>query len=163
MLPAVNLDDEVWAIFLEGARDPGKAEKYLTKPVVAVDNTLEIARINELESDLVKQRETIRKWFRQRKISELEADADLDQIQDQLEGILKRKAEIAPAMSSVQQFSIQDFSTLFKEYLAHADFTADEKRLALRSILAKVIAVRTDISTRSKYCQPVFKIEWQLK
>ena len=160
--PAAAIDTDVWKKFVDAIYKPEKAKKYMSVPMQAVDYSSEISRLTELETSLIKRRETIAKWFRQQMISEKEANEELTQIKTQLTDITERKEAINHQKPSATRSTFKEFADKLKPLISQGNLTPDEKRIILKAVLEKVIVVRTDTNTRSKYTQPVFKIKWEL-
>lgn len=161
-LPAEAIDTDVWDKFFGAICSPEKAKKYMSAPEQPVDYGSEISRLAELEISLIKRRETIAKWFRQQMISEKEAEEELAQIKIQLTDITARKESLNRQRPQAPQATFEDFANKLKPLLKQGNLSPDEKRIILKATLAKVIVVRTDTNTRSRYTQPVFKIKWDL-
>lgn len=163
-LPAEALDKEVWEIFIASTTDPKKAEKYMHKPKKKADNSSELARLTEMETDLVNRRKTIARWFRTQRIGEEEADAELNSIGLQLEQIAARRKELVPAPVSNSKASFQELSQIVKKLITGDSLSPDRKRRIIQQVLRKITAVRTDHHTgkgaRSK--PPTFKVTWEV-
>ncbi|MDF2569710.1 MAG: Resolvase protein, partial [Sporomusa sp.] len=162
-LPADDLDADLWARLVEMFKSPEKAKKYIPKQIPVANNSAEIARLNKLESELIKRRETIAKWFRQQMLSEKETDEELNQIKSQLTDVTERKNTLAPRCTSsvTPKVSFEDVVSKLRPLIEQGDLTTDEKQAIIRATLTKVIVVRIDKAVKGSKKPPTFKITWE--
>jgi len=158
-IPADAFDAYLWDLLVKAFTNPEYLQKYI--PKVAPPDTKELDRIAKLETELIKRREILARWFRQQMVSEKEAEAELLQIKEQLDDIQKRKAILQPATHQQNNFSLS--VEQFQEIIKH-DITPEQKKLIIKAVFSKVIATRIDkrLGTLSTKIPPEFSIEWEL-
>jgi site-specific DNA recombinase len=164
-LPADHFDKIVWDKLIEVIYDHDKIAEHLPKIEESVaDKADELVRIGEVESALIKRRQTIIKWSGQQMISEGEADEELKQIREQLSNITARKEVLQSAIppAPVNQKSFKEIADQLRPLIESGNLTPDNKRLIVRSVLSKVTAIRTDQGIISKCNPPVFEFTWEL-
>ena len=164
-LPADYFDQDVWDKLMrciDGEDDLTDYSPKQSKPVV--DHSEELKRVTEVESDLIKRRQTLIKWSKQKKISDEEADEELEQIRIELLGIDKRKQSLQTPIpvSMVSTVSLKDLANQLRPYIKKGDLTSEHKKLIIQSVIAKIIAVRTDKRPVSKNLPPIFEFVWEL-
>jgi site-specific DNA recombinase len=162
-LPADALDADLWAKLVAVFKNPEKAKQYTPKQTPIPDNQGEIERLNKMETELIKRRETIAKWFRQQKLSEKEADEELNQIRAQISDIEDRKKSLNPQPTSslIPKLSFEELAAKLRPLIERGDLTPDEKKLIIRASLARVEAIRIDKLVRGCKKPPVFKVTWE--
>jgi site-specific DNA recombinase len=165
-LPADAFDQDVWNKLIEVIYDYEKISNYLPKlQQPTTDYTEELVRVTEIESNLIKRRQTIIKWSGQQMISEGEADEELKDIREQLLSITERKNALqssVPPVSVMSQFSFKEIANQLRPLIEHGGLTSENKRLIIQSVIGKITAVRTDNRITSKNVPPVFKFTWEL-
>ena len=62
----------------------------------------------------------------------------------------------------MSQKSFKEIANQFRPLIERGNLTAENKRLIIQSVLAKVNAVRTDKGSASKHVSPVFEFTWEL-
>jgi site-specific DNA recombinase len=163
-IPADVFDEVVWDKLTEIFYDPDKISNHLPKPKETTsDDTKELARIAEIEADLIKRRQTIVKWSGQKMISESEADEELKQIREQLSSITAQKDILKSHFPPTQmdQQSFKEIASQLCPLIENGNLTAENKKVIINSVLAKVTVVRTDKGS-SRYVPPVFDFTWEL-
>lgn len=159
-LPAEALDAALWFKLAEALKNPEKAKKFIPKQKPVANNKVEIERLNQMESELIKHRETIAKWYRQQKLSEKDADEELNQIRAQIIDIEERKNVLKPVEApGATKLSFAEVAAQLRPLIEQGDLTPDEKKSIIRAVLTKVTIVRTDKPSGKK--PPVFKITWE--
>jgi len=164
-LPADLFDQDVWDQLIEGIYDHDKMKEHLPQQAEPVtDHSEELKRVVEVESDLIKRRQTLIKWSGQKKITESEADEELDQIKIQLLDIDKRKQSLqAPLpVSAVNQITLEELADQLRPLIKQGDISPEHKKLIIQSVIAKITAVRTDKRPVSKNLKPIFEFIWEL-
>jgi site-specific DNA recombinase len=164
-LPADALDQDVWEKLIEVIYDHDKITNYLPQQQQpTVDYTEELARITEIESNLIKRRQTIIKWSGQGMISENEADEELKQIKMQLLDIEERKKSLQLPLSPapISQVSFDDMANQLRPLIERGELTPENKKLIIQSVIGKITAVRTDKRPISKNLPPIFEFTWEL-
>jgi site-specific DNA recombinase len=165
-IPSDLFDQAVWDKLTEIFYDPDKITNHLPKPKQSMSDseyTDELARITEIETNLVKRRQTIVKWSGQQMISESEADEELRQIREQLSGIAAQK-DILKSYVPPTQIDPQSFKEIASQLcplIEGGNLTSENKRLIIHSVLSKVTVVRTD-KGKSSYTPPIFDFTWEL-
>jgi len=163
-LPADLFDQDVWEQLIEGIYDHDKIKKHLPQQAEpATDHSEELKRIAEVESSLIKRRQTIITWSRQQKISDSEADEELTQIKIQLLDIDKRKQslQVPLPVSAVSQISLEELADQLRPLIKQGDISPENKKLIIQSMIAKITAVRTDKRPVSKNLKPIFEFIWE--
>jgi site-specific DNA recombinase len=163
-LPAEIFDTEAWEKVAELISGEIDIEQFFPKKDKKLirDNQKELARLDELESDLIKRRETIVKWFTAKKLEADEADQQLDQIQAQLADISNRKEFLNQSQQETTQSpkAINDILAKIRTMIHKAELTPERKKLIVNSLFKKVIAARIDNNKGSN--QPKrFYISWE--
>jgi site-specific DNA recombinase len=162
-LPADAFDQDVWEKLIEVIYDQNKITNYLPKQQPSTVNYAgELARIIEIEANLVKRRQTIIKWSGQQMISESEADKELKQIRMQLSDIEEIKKSIQVPPAPVSQFSFEDMANKLLPVIERGNLTAENKKIIIQSVIAKITAIRTDQRPTSKNLHPIFEFTWEL-
>jgi site-specific DNA recombinase len=162
-LPADAFDQDVWGRLIEVIYDQNKITNYLPKQQHAkIDCASELTRILNIESNLIKRRQTIIKWSGQQMISEKEADEELKQIRMQLSDIEEKKKAIQVPLEPISQVSFEEMVNRLLPAIERGDLTSENKKLIIQSIIAKITAIRTDQHPTSKKLQPLFEFAWEL-
>lgn len=163
-LPADALDIYIWDKFIEALFNPEKIKKYYPEKEQLQDNTGEFDRLNKLESELIKRRETIAKWFRQQMLSEKEAEEELARIKEQLTDVKERKVFLKPKPPLTPEVNFAAVAAKLRPLAAKENLTEEEKKFMVRSIISKITAIRTDSrgGHGSSKLPPTFKITWEL-
>lgn len=163
-LPANAIDQDIWNMLLESFLDPEKAKKYMPKQET-VDHSSELDKLTKLETELIKRRETIARWFRQQILPEAEAEAELTAINSQLNTIKNRKDSLTPVMNSQNKPSFAIIAKNLRRLVEQGELTKEQKRKIITTAISKITATRIDNhsgkGSRSK--PPIFKIEWETK
>jgi site-specific DNA recombinase len=153
-LPAVAIDNDIWEILQKINLDPLKLENYL--PEMQKENMNESNQLLKMESALITQRETILIWYRKKKISDEQAEKQLDEIGQQLAAIAARIKNISP-VNVVSSQSPTALSYKIKALFESNALSDDIKKRLLRGMFKKIIAARTD-GHKGRRQIPVFRI-----
>lgn len=160
-LPSDAIDKDVWGKLVDAFKSPEKIKKYAPKKLAQPDYSEEIIRLNNLETELIKRRETIVKWFGQQMISEKESDEELAKIRSQLVDIQERKNILRPEEKATPEISFEEMAKAILPLIQQGDLTPDEMRNIIQSVLAKVTATRLD-QQKGSVSHPKFKITWEM-
>jgi site-specific DNA recombinase len=162
-LPANAFDQNVWEKLIEVIYDQDKIADYLPKQKYSrVDYANEFSRLSEIESNLIKRRQTIIKWSGQQMISESECTEELKRIRMQLDNIEERKGSIQIPPAPVSQISFEEMANKLLPVIESGHLMPENKKLIIQSVIAKIAAVRTDHRPTSKRLQPLFEFTWEL-
>ncbi|GMB00396.1 recombinase family protein [Pelosinus sp. IPA-1] len=161
-LPANAIDQDIWTMLMESFLDPEKAKKYMPKQEI-VDHSSELEKITKLETELIKRRETIARWFRQQILPEAEAEKELTAINSQLNTIKSRKDSLAPVIISQNKPSFASLAKNMRLLVDQGELTKEQKRKIITATISKITVTRIDNhsgkGSRSK--PPIFKIVWE--
>ena len=165
-VPTKILDEYVFNYLLEFYQQPDKIAEYIQTVPERKDIQKHKAVIEQMineEKALIKQRDTVLRWFRQKMLTEIDAESQLKDIGRQLADIAQLKktyeaqlATIAPTRSAAE------IAATIKPNLAETNFTIEEKKAAVRAIMEKVIVERVD-NTRGRGSCPQINVQLKLK
>lgn len=162
-LPADAFDQDIWNTLIAVIYDQEKISTYFPqKQQFTAVCTEELVRISEIESNVIKRRQTIIKWSGLQMISESEADEELKQIKMQLLDIEERKKDLQLPPAPVSQISFEVVSNQLRPIIERGDLTPENKKLIIQSVLGKITALRTDKRPISKSLPPIFEFTWEL-
>lgn len=161
-IPAEIFDKGIWKEIVKTFNNPEYIKRNTVKEEIHEDSN-ELERFIKLESELIKKRETITRWFRQKMVSETEAEIELLQIKTQLEDIQKRKAAVT-RIRKQPKVSFNELCSNFQEIALGDTLTNEQKKFIITSIFSKILVIRKDnrsgiLSTRTP---PEFRIKWEL-
>ncbi|MDF2571542.1 MAG: Resolvase protein [Sporomusa sp.] len=166
-VPTRLLDEYVFDYLMELCNNPAKITEYLEGIPPNKDTDKQqaaLAQMTKAEKDLIQQKETVLRWFRQKILTEGEVESQLKEIRGQLLDIANMKktyeAELAAASSSIS--SPAEIVATIKGNLFKENFTVQEKRSALQAILDRVIVERVD-HTRGRGSRPEIHVQLKLK
>jgi site-specific DNA recombinase len=161
-IPAI-IDELVWNKLCEIAGNPTLISQYtqdICNPIaiVRIKNTLE--KLKETERKISTQKETILRWFRQQIINSSDAEKQLDEINKQIIDIKVTKKGLNDELNFLtQQTTPADIAINIKRNFKGTQFCReDERRIAVRAVLEKVIVERID-NTYAKNSKPEFAID----
>jgi site-specific DNA recombinase len=161
-LPADAIDQDIWDKLVASFLDPEKAKKYMPKRQ-EIDHSTELEKLIKLESELIKRRETLARWFRQQILPEAEAEAELTAINSQLHNIKNRKDSLFPKVIQQNKPSFAELTKNMHLLVDQGELTKEQKRRVITATLTKITATRIDHhagkGARSK--PPKFKIIWE--
>ncbi|CUH94191.1 hypothetical protein P22_0257 [Propionispora sp. 2/2-37] len=147
-IPTETLDEYVFNYLWENFHSFSLVKEciqFLPQTEEGKKNKIALEQIIKTEKELVRQQATLLRWFRQRIVTESEAEIQLRDIQKKLADInqIKKTYETQLNATAFSQSSLDIFPT--DQFHIYKDsFTLQEKRAALRSILDEVIVERTD-------------------
>ena len=165
-VPTKVLDEYVFNYLLEFYHNPDTLAEHIQAAPEDKDlqqHKAALAQMVNAEAELIKQRDTVLRWFRQKMLTENDAESQLQDIGRQLADIAQMKktyeaelAMIAPARSTAE------IAAIIKTNLNKANFTSDEKKAAVRAIMDRVIVERVD-NTRGRGSCPQINVQLKLK
>jgi site-specific DNA recombinase len=165
-IPTKLLDESVFNFLREFFYTPPKIEEYIysiaqTKNIQKTKTALE--QIINTEKELLQNKDVLLRWFRQKILSEYEAEDQLKEIQRQLADLTQiKKTYEAELATAALTDSVAEITTFTKLNYYTDNFTIEEKRAALRSILDQVIAERVD-NTYGRGSRPTINAQLKLK
>jgi site-specific DNA recombinase len=161
-IPTKLLDEYVFNYLLKLYHNPDKIAEYLLavsehKDIQKQKTALE--KMVKTEKALLKQRDTVLRWFWQKMLTESEIESQLKDIRDQLANVAQMKKTYENKLTALSPIpSITKISAALNVQLNKKDFTIDEKKAALRAILDRVIAERID-NTRGRGSRPEINVQ----
>lgn len=167
-VPTQLLDEYVFDYLMELCNHPANITAYIqsiSNDTDASKYQATIAQMVKVEKDLVQQKDTVLRWFRQKMLTEAEVEAQLKEIRGQLHDIANMKKtyedELAVASSATTR-SHTEIAATIKKSLHKDNFTVQEKRSALHAIVDRVIVERVD-HTRGRGSRPEIHVQIKLK
>ena len=163
-IPTRVIDEYIFNYLQELYENPGLIEKHLqavpeTKDIQDIKAKLD--QLTQSEQTISKQRETVMRWWRQNKLSEQEADEQLDEIRKQLLAIQEAKRRYQAEITAVSpSMSAEEIAANLAAHFSREEFTEDEKKTAVRSLLEKVAVTRTD-QTAGRGSKPELSVQIQ--
>lgn len=165
-VPTKILDEYVFNYLLELYHKPEKITEHIA--AVPEDKNIQklkiaLEQMNKSEQELLKQKETVLRWFRQKMLSETETESHLKDIGRKLSDITQmRKVHEAEFATVSPTRSVAQIAATIKLNLNKDDFSIDEKKAAVRAVLEKVIVDRVD-DTRGRGSRPEINVKLKLK
>jgi site-specific DNA recombinase len=164
-IPTQTLDESIFNYLLKLYCNPDNVLEHIPS---SPKNNLHkfqtaLAEMHNAEQELLRQRDAVLRWFRQKILSEPEGERQLQDINRQLSNIaqLKKNYETELAVIAPIQ-AITEMENTIKLYLQQGNFTITEKRNAVRALLDKVIVERVD-HTRGRGSCPEINVWLKLK
>ncbi|WP_371378772.1 recombinase family protein [Sporomusa aerivorans] len=159
-IPTHYIEDQILKVLSLINQYPEKLEEIRSSYKATNDNSDKlkaIDRLSEREADIIQQRATVMKWFNKKVITEQEADAQLEELKQQIDQILVYKRQLAASIRTQEESRLtsEQIQMMLNEYL---NGTFDQKRKMALYIIKAITAVRTD-NTRSKASSPEVNIE----
>ena len=115
------------------------------------------------EKELLQQKDTVLRWFRQKILTECEVESQLKDIMEQLTDIAQTKKTYENELTTlVSTQAAAEIAATIKINLNKNSFTMEEKKAAIRTILEKVIVERVD-NTHGRGSCPEINVQLQLK
>ncbi|WP_371371037.1 recombinase family protein [Sporomusa aerivorans] len=165
-VPTKLLDDYVFNYLLELCHSPSQIAEYiqaLPKKENVQKNITALDQIAKTEKELLQQKDTLLRWFRQKMLTESEVEAQLKDLHRQLADIMQMKKSYESELTSTAPTrSVDEIASLIKLNLHKDNFSLEEKKTALRSILERVIVERID-NTRGRGSRPEINVHLKLK
>ncbi|MEG6586468.1 recombinase family protein [Dendrosporobacter sp. 1207_IL3150] len=165
-VPTKILDAHVFEYLLELCHNPDRIAEYIQAISPKKDTHKHKAVIDQMikvEKEILQQRDTVMRWFRQKMLSESEAEIQLKDIRKQLADIAQMKNTYESELDAVSPArSATEIADTIKMNLNKDSFTIHEKRVALQAVLDKVIVERVD-DTRGRGSRPEIHVQIKLK
>lgn len=152
MIKVSVLEDTIWGFVSGLCKSKRKLESYLkrTSPQKE-DNSPALSnlkRLNEQEKKLIKQRETIMKWFDRQMITEEEADPQLLKIKDQMEQIQQARIRTQSVLNlDAPKLTSDEIISIYKSDIPDNP-TQEDKQKFLKKVIDKVFVERIDANWR---------------
>ncbi|MEN6567944.1 MAG: recombinase family protein [Veillonellales bacterium] len=165
-VPTKLLDEYVFNYLMGLCHRPDKIVEYVQavperKDVQKQKTALE--QIKSAEKELLKQKSSVLRWFRQKTLTESEVEIQLQDIQKQLADIIQMRKSYEAELSAVSPTrSAAEIAAAIKLNLTKDSFPLEEKKAALRAILDRVIVERVD-HTRGRGSRPEINVQLKLK
>jgi len=165
-VPTEVLDEYVFDYLMELYHNPDKIIDHIQAVPDGKDIQKHKAALEQMinaEKELLKQRETVLRWFRQKTLSEIEAESQFKDISRQLYDIAQMKKTYESQLAAISPArSVADISATIRSNLNKDDFTITEKKTAIRAILDRIIVKRVD-NTRGRGSRPELDVQIKLK
>lgn len=166
-VPTKLLDTYIFDYFLDLYYNPAKTTEYVKimfENKNGQKNKTVLNQILKTEIELLQQKNTILRWFRQQILSEVEVERQLKDLHRQLVHIdqIKEKYEAELATDLSIPLLEEVVSTMRQNFDKANYFTIEEKRTALQAIIHQVIVERVDY-TRGRGSRPEIHIQVNLK
>lgn len=165
-VPTKILDDYVFDYLMELCHSPDKIADYIQAVSPKKDIQKHKAALDQMvkaEKGMLQQRDTVMRWFRQKMLTESEAEIQLKDIRKQLSDIAQIKKTYESELDAVSPArSATEIAATIKINLNKDSFTTQEKRAALQAILDSVIVERVD-DTRGRGSRPEIHVQIKLK
>lgn len=165
-IPTQLLDEHVFNYLLDMYHNPDKIADYIKNMPQDKDTQKQRVALDQMikaEKDLLQQKDSVLRWFRQKILSENEVEIQLKEIRAQLADItnLKKNYETEIAASTFTR-NAAEISAGIRMNFSKDSFTVEEKRAALQAILDRVIVERVD-NTRGRGSRPEIHVQLKLK
>jgi site-specific DNA recombinase len=162
-VPAAILDELVWDKLHELAETPELIAQYtqdVGNPIATAKIKNNLVKLKETEKKISTQKETIFRWFRQQLINGSDAEKQLDEINKQLTDIEITKKSLNDELNFLApQTSPADIAANIKKHFKDNQYySEDERKIAVRAVLEKVIVERID-TTYARHSKPEFTID----
>jgi site-specific DNA recombinase len=165
-IPTKVLDEFVFNYLLELNHSPDKIFEHIQ--VIPEHQDIQkhktaLEQMIRAETELLKQKDTTLRWFRQKILSEAEIESQLKDISHQLANIvqLKKTYESKLAVITPVRPAADILATINLNFNKN-EFTMDEKKLALQAILDNVLVERVD-KTRGRGSRPEINVKLKFK
>lgn len=146
-IPTEHLDNYVFHYLKQAFINPTLIKSLYKPPQDKVRNTIE-TKLNEIantEKQLGKQRERIMQWFRQKLISEDEAQTQLINIRNQLSDISGIKTSYLKELhSTATRLNAEQIAQSIQANFSKDLYESEDKKSAIRSVVDKIIVSRID-------------------
>ena len=162
-VPTAILDELVWDKLCELAENPKLITQYtqdIGNPVATLKIKNTLIKLNDTEKKINTQKETIIRWFRQQRIDDNNAEKQLDEINKQLIDIEITKKNLNAELNFLAPRTSPASITMNmkKNFKDNQYYTEDERKIAVRAVLEKVIVERID-TTYARSSKPEFTID----
>lgn len=162
-VPTAIVDELVWDKLCELAENPQLIAQYtqdIGNPIAIAKIKNTLIKLNETEKKINTQKETIVRWFRQRRINDSDAEKQLDEINKQLIDIEITKKTLNDELKFLApRTSPEDIArNIKKNFKDNQYYDEDERKIAVRAVLEKVVVERID-TTYARSSKPEFTID----
>lgn len=161
-VPTELLDNAVYDHLAGLSQNPRLIRQYITgRPHPANIQNLHTAyeRLKENEARLIKQQETVLRWYRQQMITDEQGQQQLEEIRARLQDVEQNKSKLRAEIQAISPaLSPAEIIAAIQDHFRNEDSPYEEKRSAVRQVLEKVIVERKD-TTRARGSKPDIKIE----
>lgn len=165
-VPIKILDEYVFNYLWELYYSPDKIAEYIEAITESKDvqkHRIALEQMINAEQELMKQRDTVLRWFRQNMLSEAESENQLTDIGRRLADIAQIKKTYESELAATSHIhSASEFDATIKLTLNKDDFAIAEKKTAVRAVLDRVIVERVD-NTRGRGSRPEINVKLILK
>lgn len=165
-VPSKGLDEYIFNYLLEFFHNPDKIAEHMQAVPERKElqsHRVALEQIIIAEKELIKQRDTVLRWFRQKMLPEFDAESQLKDISRQIADIEQIKKTYEAALASIAPArSAAGIAAMIKSNFDKGNFTIDEKKAAVRAIVKNVIVERVD-STRGRGSCPQLNVQIKLK
>lgn len=165
-VPTKVLDKYVFNYLLKLCHNPEKIGEHISDIPESKDiqkHKTALEQMVTVEKELLKQKDSVLRWFRQKILSETEVEIQLEDISRQLVDItqMKKTYESELAATSYTR-SAAEIAATIKLNLDKDEFTMTEKKSAIRALLDRVIVKRID-DTRGRGSRPELNVILKFK
>jgi len=162
-VPTAVVDELVWDKLCELAEKPELIAQYtqdVGNPIAMAKIKNTLLKLKETEKKISTQKETILRWFRQQLIKESDVEKQLDEINKQLIDIEITKKRLNSELNFLTpQTSVADIAmNLKKNFKDMHYYNEDERKIALRAVLEKIVVERID-TTYARSSKPEFTVD----
>jgi len=161
-VPTELLDKAVYDHLFQLSQNPRSIKQYMTnRPHPATTQNLHTAleRQKENEMRLVKQQETVLRWYRQQMIGDEQGEQQLEEIRTRLREVEHNKQKLRAELLAISPtLSPTEIIAAVQEHFRAEDPLYEERRSAVRQVVEKVVVERTD-NTRARSSKPVLNLE----
>ena len=165
-VPTKLLDEYVFDYLMELCHNPDKIAEYIQAMPPKKDiqkHKTALDQIKKAENELMQQKDTVLRWFRQKILTESEVESQLKDIRGQLGDIAQMKKTYEAELAAIAPtHSAAEIVATIRLNLHKGSFTIQEKSAALREILNRVIVERVD-NTRGRGSRPEINVQLKLK
>lgn len=162
-VPTDVLDTYVFSYLLERYYNPDKIGEHIQALAGHKDlqkHKMALEQITNAEKELTRQRTTVLRWFRQKLLSAVEVENQLQDIERQFNNILHLKQLYEAELVTISHtHSPDELAEIIK---FKTEFTMIEKKAALNAIIDSVMVERVD-NTRGRGSRPEVNIILKLK
>lgn len=155
MIQSKILDNLVWDTLTNLCKNKKNLDAYIksNSSVSTTKNSEAVAsikRLDEQEKKLIKQRETVMKWFGQLMISDTDAESQLDKIREQLQRINKARQTAKASLAMAKpRLSSAEIVSIYKSSVTE-NMTPEAMRDIIHRLIEKIDVLRTDNHFRIK-------------
>jgi site-specific DNA recombinase len=165
-VPSDLLDAAVYDHLSQLNANPRLIKQYVTtRPAAFQNQNIQTAleRLKDREQQLVKQRDTVLRWYRQQMVSEDEAERQLGEIRVRLAELEQNKRKLRSEIEAAAPgLTPSEIVAAIQQHLHKDDVTAADKRAAIRAVLEKVMVARQD-DTKARGSRPEIDVDLKFR